>query len=42
MEYNNEQPHESLSNLLSEEYQLMAENRNSQKVCGVKAGVFTP
>ncbi len=41
MEYNNERPHESLNNLTPEEYRLMAENRNSQKVCGTKTVVLT-
>jgi outer membrane murein-binding lipoprotein Lpp len=41
MEYNGERPHESLNNLTPEEYRLMAENRNSQKVRGTKTGVLT-
>ncbi|TCW17783.1 integrase-like protein [Raoultella sp. BIGb0138] len=41
-EYNNERPHESLNNLIPEEYRLMAENRKSQKVCGTKMGMLTP
>lgn len=41
MEYNNERPHESLNNLTPEEYRLMAENRNSQKMHGTNAGMLT-
>ncbi len=31
MEYNNERPHESLNNLMPEEYRLMAENPERSK-----------
>ena len=37
-EYNSEQPHESLNDLIPEEYLLMAE---SQKMHGTKMGLFT-
>lgn len=39
--YNNERPHESLNNLMPEEYRLMAENRKFQKMRGTKTGVLT-
>ncbi len=41
MEYNNERPHESLNNLTPEEYRLMAEKPESQKMRGTKTGVLT-
>lgn len=41
MEYNNERPHESLNNLMPEEYRLIAEKPELSKVRGTKAGILT-